>query len=122
MVEEKIYTSTEIQDRLQLEMPMWQFSEGHITREYRVNGWKSVMVLANTIGHLAEIAWHHPDLHLSYGKISVRLMTHTAGGITDKDFELAKKIEDTVNWLPGEDAGSALSGTPEDERYQYIKK
>ena len=122
MAEDTIYNEEEIQERLRNELPGWQFIEGHITRDYSVNGWKSTIVLASAIGHLAEIAWHHPDMHLSYGKVSVQLMTHSSGGISDKDFELAKKIEETVNWQPGENAESALTGTPDDERYLYIKK
>jgi 4a-hydroxytetrahydrobiopterin dehydratase len=51
----------------------------------------------------------------------VRLKNHAAKGITDKDFELAKKIEDVVHWQPGKEQG-ALEGTPaEDMRFAYIK-
>jgi 4a-hydroxytetrahydrobiopterin dehydratase len=47
-------------------------------------------------------------------------MNHAAKGITDKDFELAKKIEEVVQWCPAE--GSALEGTPnDDQRFAYIK-
>jgi len=77
-------------------------------------------MVINTVGHLAEAAWHHPDLTASYAWVEVRLMNHAAKGVTDKDFELAKKIEDVVGWQPGE--GSALEGTPnDDQRFAYIK-
>ena len=57
----------------------------------------------------------------SYASVEVRLQNHSAKGITDKDFELAKKIEDVVHWRPGK-SGGALEGTPEnDERHAYIK-
>jgi hypothetical protein len=49
---------------------------------------------------------------------SVDLSTHSANGITDKDFELARKIEDTVQWRPA--AGSALEGTPDDPCFRYL--
>ena len=58
-------------------------------------------MVINTVGHLAEAAWHHPDITASYAWVEVRLMNHAAKGITDKDFELAKKIEDVVQWQPG---------------------
>jgi len=48
-------------------------------------------------------------------------MNHAAKGVTDKDFELAKKIEDVVMWQPGVDEDSALDGTPDDQRFKYIK-
>ena len=59
-------------------------------------------MVINTVGHLAEAAWHHPDITASYAWVEVRLMNHAAKGITDKDFELAKKIEDVVQWQPGQ--------------------
>ena len=65
--------------------------------------------------------WHHPDITASYAWVEVRLQNHAAKGITDKDFELAKKIEEVVQWQPGK-AGGALEGTPEkDQRFAYIK-
>ena len=68
-------------------------------------------MVINTVGHLAEAAWHHPDITASYAWVEVRLMTHTAKGITGKDLELAKKIEDVVHWQPGKEEGP-LEGTP----------
>ena len=78
-------------------------------------------MLINTVGHLSEAAWHHPDIAASYAWVEVKLMTHDAKGITDKDFELAKKIEEVVCWRPSKENG-ALDGTPEDDqRFAYIK-
>ena len=84
-------------------------------------------MVVNTVGHLAEAAWHHPDLTVSYAFVIVKLMTHDAKGITDKDFELAAKIEAVIGWQPALEAKadgskSALEGTPnEDARFKYIK-
>jgi 4a-hydroxytetrahydrobiopterin dehydratase len=47
-------------------------------------------------------------------------MNHAAKGITDKDFELAKKIEDVIQWQPAKEDGS-LTGTPDDPRFKYLK-
>jgi 4a-hydroxytetrahydrobiopterin dehydratase len=78
-------------------------------------------MVINAVGHLAEAAWHHPDLKASYAWVEVKLQTHTAKGITDKDFELARKIEDFVSWRPAKEGG-ALEGTPTgDQRFAYIK-
>jgi 4a-hydroxytetrahydrobiopterin dehydratase len=76
-------------------------------------------MVANTIGHLAEAAWHHPELRVTYASVTVLLNTHDAGGITEKDLALAARIEETVMWRPGLDGG-ALEGTPSDPRYAYI--
>jgi 4a-hydroxytetrahydrobiopterin dehydratase len=59
-------------------------------------------------------------LHPAQIQVEVRLTNHDAKGITDKDFELAKKIEEVVHWRPG-DLGGALEGTPSDPRFAYIK-
>ncbi len=59
-------------------------------------------------------------LTASYAWVEVRLMNHAAKGITDKDFELARKIEEVVQWQPGAEAG-ALEGTPSDQRFAYVK-
>jgi 4a-hydroxytetrahydrobiopterin dehydratase len=77
-------------------------------------------MVVNTVGHLSEAAFHHPDLTVSYAFVTVKLMNHAAKGITNKDFELARKIEEVVMWQPGLENGS-LEGTPEDPRFKYIK-
>src|SRR2546429_7602409 len=66
-------------------------------------------MLVNAIGYVAEAAYHHPDLSVTWGRVIVKLQNHAAGGITDKDFELARKIDETVLWRP---KGGALEGTP----------
>ena len=64
----------------------------------------------NTVGYLCEAAYHHADISLTWGKAWIKLKTHSAGGITDKDFALAKQIEAVVLWRPP--AGGPLEGTP----------
>ena len=117
----KVYAADEIARRLAAELPLWRHEDGFLVRVYKTHGWKGTLMAVNAIGHLAEAAWHHPDLRVSYPAVEARLQTHDAGGITDRDFELARKIEDVVTWRPGLDGG-ALEGTPgDDPRYAYIK-
>ena len=117
---ERTYTDEEVQARLKRELPHWYLENGWIRRKYRTHGWKGTLMVINTVGHLAEAAWHHPDIAASYPWVEVRLNTHSAGGITDKDFALAKKIEDVVNWQPAKEGGP-LDGTPTDPQNAYIK-
>ena len=72
--------------------------------------WPSTLMAVNAIGYVCEAAYHHADLAVTWGKLWVKLRNHAAGGITDKDFEVARQIEDTVLWRPGDD--SALEGNP----------
>ena len=117
---ERTYSEAEILDRLGRELPRWRYEAGWIARKYRTASWKSTLMVINTVGHLAEAAWHHPDISASYGWVELRLMNHAAKGITDKDFELAAKIEEVVGWQPAA-AGGALAGTPSDPRFAYLK-
>ena len=112
---DEVYTPEEI------ELPKWTFEDGWIRRKYKTSGWKGTLMVVNTVGHLAEAAWHHPDLNVSYAFVTVKLMNHAAKGITEKDFALAKKIEEVLMWQPGQDAEAALEGTPDDPRFKYLK-
>lgn len=118
---DETYSDAEIESRLQEQLPKWYYENGWIRRKYHTSGWKGTLMVINTVGHLAESAWHHPDITASYAFVVVKLMNHAAKGITDKDFELALKIEQVVLWQPGIDEDSALDGTPDDARFKYIK-
>ena len=120
-IAERVYNEQEIQQKLTSELPHWYYEDGWIRRKYKTSGWKGTLMVVNTVGHLAEAAWHHPDLTVSYAFVIVKLCTHTAKGITDKDFTLAKKIEEVIQWQPGLEGG-ALEGTPNDDpRFKYLK-
>lgn len=114
------YSPHEIETRLKTELPRWSYRDGFIWRRFGTHGWKATLMVVNAIGHLAEAAWHHPELHVAYSSVDVRLQSHDAGGITDKDFELAKVIEKVVLWRPEKENG-ALAGTPKDARHAYLQ-
>jgi 4a-hydroxytetrahydrobiopterin dehydratase len=118
---DEVYTPDDVAVRLKADLPTWYFEDGWIRRKYKTSGWKATLMVVNTVGHLAEAAWHHPDLTVSYAFVTVKLQTHDAKGITEKDFELAHKIEEVVMWRPGSVDGSALQGTPDDPRFKYLK-
>jgi 4a-hydroxytetrahydrobiopterin dehydratase len=118
---EKVYSDAEIAERLSGTLKHWYFEDGWLRRKFRTEGWKGTLMVVNTVGHLAEAAWHHPDLTVSYAFVIVKLKTHSAKGITDKDFALASKIEEVVQWRPSVEGGP-LTGTPtDDQRFRYIK-
>lgn len=117
---EDVYSDEDIEQRLKEELPHWYLENGWIRRKYKTSGWKATLMVVNTVGHLAEAAFHHPDLTVSYAFVIVKLMNHAAKGVTNKDFELARKIEEVVMWQPGKEAG-ALEGTPDDPRFKYLK-
>ena len=106
---EPTYTDAQIAEKLAA-LPGWYYEDGWIRRKFNTDGWPTTLMLVNAVGYLCEAAYHHADLAVTWGKLWVKLSTHSSGGITDKDFALARKIEDTVLWRP--EAGSALEGTP----------
>lgn len=96
--------------RLAGEFLGWEFRDGWLCRTFVTPGFAHSLLLANQIGYAAEAAWHHPDLHIGYAKVTVKLRTHSAGGLTEKDWELARRIDEITCWKPA--AGAALTGYP----------
>ena len=105
---ERTYSEQEAARAL-ADLPAWRAERGAITRTFETDGWSTTLMLVNAIGFIAEAADHHPDLEVSWPKVVVRLSTHSAGGITDKDVALAREIERLALWRPG--ASDALRGT-----------
>ena len=68
-INEKVYSEQEIEAKLIAELPNWIFENNWIRRKYKTSGWKGTMMVVNTVGHLAEAAWHHPDYKPEQGKI-----------------------------------------------------
>ena len=106
---EPTYDESQTAERL-AELPGWYYEDGWIRRQYKTDGWPTTLMLVNAIAFCAEAAYHHPDLAVTWARVTVKLSTHSAGGITDKDFSLARRIEDVALWRPAE--GGALEGTP----------
>jgi 4a-hydroxytetrahydrobiopterin dehydratase len=116
-----VWTEEQAQERLKRELPHWYVESGTLRRKYRTEGWKGTLMVVNAVGHLAEAAWHHPDLTVSYAFVIVKLTTHSEKGITEKDFALARRIEEVIQWQPALEGGP-LEGTPnDDQRFRYIK-
>ncbi len=99
-------------------LPRWRHEDGTIRRTFRTAGWPATIMVVNAVAHLAEAAWHHPDLAVSYAAVEVRLSTHSAGGVTAKDVALAARIEDVIGWQPGRDGGP-LEGPPAGSYIRY---
>lgn len=86
-------TENEIQNKLTF-LDAWAYKENKIIKEYNFDDFKSALSFVNKAGDEAENMNHHPDIFLhSYNKVKVSISTHDAGGVTEKDFKLAEKIE-----------------------------
>lgn len=93
---------------LEENLPTWELRTNRLFRRFETANWRVTLMIANAIGFLAEAAYHHPHLILNYRSVEIFLTTHDAGGLTQKDFDLALKIEETVRW-PQEKGGTPAS-------------
>ena len=79
---------------LAVQVPEWDVEgEHHISRTFKFPNFLTALAFVNRVGDLAEREAHHPDIHLSWGKVKAELWTHKVGGLTDSDFILAAKSD-----------------------------
>ena len=82
----------EIADALH-HLPQWQYENGTLAKEWKFSDFGEAMAFTNSIAEMAEDANHHPDIVINYNQVRLTLATHSEGGVTEKDVELAKQIE-----------------------------
>jgi 4a-hydroxytetrahydrobiopterin dehydratase len=73
--------------------PGWPVGGGEISRTFTLPSFTAALAFVSAVGHLAERADHHPDILIQYRKVTLTLSTHSAGGLTEKDFSLAREID-----------------------------
>jgi 4a-hydroxytetrahydrobiopterin dehydratase len=74
-------------------LPEWKIVSGELTRTFQFKDFRAALSFVNCVGELAEEAGHHPDIDIRYNRVRLGLVTHDAGGITAKDFDLAARAE-----------------------------
>ena len=75
------------------ERPAWRKKASTITRTYEFKDFAAAMKFVNAAAKVAEKAWHHPDIDIRWNQVTLTLTTHDEGGLTEKDFDLAKKFD-----------------------------
>jgi len=75
------------------ELNGWVLEGNAIQKEYSFADFRQALTFVNAVGELAEQQNHHPDIMLRYNRVILTLSTHSAGGLTEKDFELARAID-----------------------------
>lgn len=73
--------------------PEWKRKGAAITRTFQFKDFPAAIKFVNAAARLAEKAWHHPDIDIRWNKVTLTLTTHDAGGLTERDFDLAKKFD-----------------------------
>lgn len=77
-------------------VPHWKRRGKIITRTFVFKDFPAAIKFVNKVAVLAEQAWHHPDIDIRWNKVTLALTTHDAGGLTEKDFTLARKFDRLV--------------------------
>jgi 4a-hydroxytetrahydrobiopterin dehydratase len=74
-------------------IPQWNLQDGKIVRTFQFKDFPAGIKFVEVVAGLAEQAWHHPDIDIRWNKVTLTLTTHDAGGLTEKDFALARQFD-----------------------------
>jgi len=88
-----VLNSREVEDKIK-DLEGWEVSGNEIRKVYKMKDFIGSIGFVNKVAILAEKADHHPDILIKYSKVSISLSTHSEGGITEKDFNLAAQVEE----------------------------
>ena len=89
----KLLTKEEIENTLKSkEITDWKVSEKEIEKQYEFKDFLEAMKFVNKVAEIAEKENHHPDIKIVWNKVSFNISTHSEGGLTKKDFDLAEQI------------------------------
>ncbi|HYM38881.1 MAG TPA: 4a-hydroxytetrahydrobiopterin dehydratase [Thermoplasmata archaeon] len=92
MARRRLLSESEVRARL-AEIPTWKRQGKRIVRAWTFKDFPEALAFINRVGRLAEEANHHPDIENSWATVTLSLTTHDARGLTDRDFDLARKID-----------------------------
>jgi 4a-hydroxytetrahydrobiopterin dehydratase len=87
----KIFKGQELLDAV-MEAPGWSVESGELVRTETFKDFAGAMEFVKRVAEMAEAAGHHPDIDIRYNKVRLALVSHDAGGITEKDLALAREI------------------------------
>jgi 4a-hydroxytetrahydrobiopterin dehydratase len=85
-------SAQEVETRLK-NLAGWKIEAGELVRTFQFADFRAALRFVNSVGELAEAAGHHPDIDIRYNRVRLALVTHDAGGLTEKDFDLAGKAD-----------------------------
>lgn len=79
------------------QVPVWEHDKKKIERVFEFDDFTDAMDFVNQVAEIAEESEHHPDIEVKFNKVKLVLTTHSKGGLTELDFELAEKIDTLVD-------------------------
>lgn len=109
--------SMDVASRLMEQLDGWSFEQGHLAKSYAFADFAGALQFVSRIGAIAEEQGHHPDIYMTYGKVSVEIWTHKIDGLTESDFILAAKFDEVpvpAQARPGAGRGDDEAGDAEE--------
>lgn len=88
----ELLQASEIKQRLK-KVPEWEHEKKTIERLFEFDDFTAAMDFVEQVAVIAEEEEHHPDIDVRYNKVTLRLSTHSLGGLTGRDFEIAERID-----------------------------
>jgi 4a-hydroxytetrahydrobiopterin dehydratase len=88
----QVFSAEEARSRLGA-LPGWKIEEGMLVKTFQFKNFRTALHFVNRVGDVAEEAGHHPDIDIRYNRVRLSLTTHDAGGLTEKDFDLAGQAQ-----------------------------
>jgi len=92
MAEPRVLSESEIGSEL-TKLTGWEMHDGHLRKQYTFRTFLRAITFVNSVAYLSEAAGHHPDITINYNKVTLRIITHSANALTDRDFALASSID-----------------------------
>ena len=95
MAEPRILPESELQSEIAT-LDGWELRDGRLRKQFTFRTFLRAMAFVNSVAYLAESAGHHPDITINYNKVTLRIITHSEGALTDRDFALARQIDEKL--------------------------
>jgi 4a-hydroxytetrahydrobiopterin dehydratase len=105
--------SMDVASRLMEQLDGWQFEQGHLAKSYHFPDFKGALEFVHKIGAISEEQGHHPDIYMTWGKVSLEVWTHKIDGLTESDFILAAKFDEVP--VPNQSRPASRSGDDDAE-------
>ena len=96
MAEPRVLSESEVQGALAA-LKDWELRDGRLRKQFTFRTFLRALAFVNSVAYLAESAGHHPDITINYNKVTLRLITHSEGALTDRDFALAEEIDSKLS-------------------------
>ena len=95
MAEPRVLSDDEIHAELRT-LDGWELRDGRLRKQFTFRTFLRALAFVNSVAYMAESAGHHPDMTINYNKVTLRLITHSEGALTDRDFGLARQIDEKL--------------------------